>query len=629
MMFYMGPPVGGGNNSSESQEQQTGIQDQRFDISGVIKDVTDLKTLIKNPGVFATNIFKNVGEQFSPKTYIDATKSLNEEAFRLARSLGVSSQRTRELTVAVADAIPEFVALGFDVKDAGVTMSTLFDALDTNFTIASETLTNFAATAKVTGVEQKTLAVNFRDVGVGIASIGDKMLEVTKIARQAGVTVKAVSDGVVGNLDKMNIYNFEGGIKGLAKMAAQASRLGFSMDGIFGNVEKVFNPEGAIGFAAALQRLGVTTSDLLDPLRLMDLAQNDPTELQNQIVNMTKEFVRFNKEANQFEILPGAKRRLNEIGKELGYNNGELQKMALNAANFDYKLKQIRMPDLPINEDTRNLIATMAQINKSGVAEIRVAEVDKQGKLTGEYITKAVSELTAKDIELVEKQQISNAQSMEEIAHDQLDELRKLNSNLNQFIMAQRYGTASSNLFSGTYTRALQSISQGFDKTPFGTEQAGTSRTYRDNLSSYNSIFDFLKDSGEKIFEKVKDIVVGGSSLTMTQATQGVVEAVKEAGKLIKNVGGDVVTGYKDLFADAKIEKTINYNGNHTYTIKVETDLGPEMTQVAQTVFSDAIKKVTTSTEFQEDMKRGKENVFDKPIEPQKIKISDSGTGYG
>ncbi len=34
----------------------------------------------------------------------------------------------------------------------------------------------------------------------------------------------------------------------------------------------------------------------------MDLAQNDPTELQNQIVNMTKEFTRFNKENNQIEI---------------------------------------------------------------------------------------------------------------------------------------------------------------------------------------------------------------------------------------------------------------------------------------------------------------------------------------
>ena len=36
--------------------------------------------------------------------------------------------------------------------------------------------------------------------------------------------------------------------------------------------------------AAAMQRLGVAQSDLLDPLRLMDLSANDPTELQNQIV---------------------------------------------------------------------------------------------------------------------------------------------------------------------------------------------------------------------------------------------------------------------------------------------------------------------------------------------------------
>ena len=144
------------------------------------------------------------------------------------------------------------------------------------------------------------------------------MTEVAQIAREAGVSVAAVSEGVVQNLDKMNIYNFENGTKGLAKMAAQASRLGIDMDKIFGVVDKVFNPEGAIEMAAAMQRLGVSTSALLDPLRLMDLSQNDPTELQNQIVNMTKDFVRFNEELGQFEIMPGEKRRLNEIGKELG-----------------------------------------------------------------------------------------------------------------------------------------------------------------------------------------------------------------------------------------------------------------------------------------------------------------------
>jgi len=38
--------------------------------------------------------------------------------------------------------------------------------------------------------------------------------------------------------------------------------------------------------SAALQRLGVTQSELLDPLRLMDLSINDPGELQNQLVQM-------------------------------------------------------------------------------------------------------------------------------------------------------------------------------------------------------------------------------------------------------------------------------------------------------------------------------------------------------
>ena len=76
--------------------------------------------------------------------------------------------------------------------------------------------------------------------------------------------------------------------------------------------EKVFNPEGAIQAAAALQRLGVAQSDLLDPLRLMDLSRNDPTELQNQIAEMSKQFVQLN-EKGQFEIMPGARRQIREL----------------------------------------------------------------------------------------------------------------------------------------------------------------------------------------------------------------------------------------------------------------------------------------------------------------------------
>ena len=401
------------------------------------------------------SVVNQIADQIGPKGIITAITNLDAEASKLVKAFGISKERAGELTQTVADAIPKFVEMGLDVGDVAETMKTLGDSMNTNMMISSDVLADFAATAEVTGIKQSDLAVKFRDVGVSIASVGDKMMDVVKIAQQAGTTVAAVSEGVVGNLDKMNLYNFEGGIKGLAKMAAQASRLGIEMSSIFTIVDKVFNPEGAIEFAASLQRLGVTSSQLLDPLRLMDLAQNDPTELQNQIVNMTKEFTRFNKENNQIEILPGAKRRIEEIGKAMGLNSGELQKMAINAGMFEMKLKQIKFPTDIANKEDRELIATMAQINKSGQAVVRIEQKDEKGRGTGEYIEKLVSQLNTDDVKELAEQQKSDAKSMDEIAKDQLTELKRIASGINAFVGAAKYGIASSNVAQEGYKSGI------------------------------------------------------------------------------------------------------------------------------------------------------------------------------
>jgi hypothetical protein len=605
--------------TEKKEEVKTGIQDVTIDIG------KNLEALIKDPKSVFSVLTTTLAEAFAPAKYLEATKSLNEEAYRLARTLGVSSQRTRELTVAVADAIPEFISIGLEVADAGVAMSTLFESLNTNLTIGKDVLADFAATSKVTGVEQKTLAVNFRDVGVGISSIGDNMIKVTKIAQQAGVTVKSVSDAVVSNLDKMNMYNFEGGIKGLAKMAAQASRLGMSMEGVFGIVDKVFNPEGAINLAASLQRLGVTTSDLLDPLRLMDLAQNDPTELQNQIVNMTKEFTRFNKENNQTEILPGAKRRLNEIGIAMGYNNGELQKMAINAGNFEKKLEQVRMPSLPINEDTRNLIATMAQMNDKGIAEIRVASVNDKGEATGEYESVAVQNLTEQQIKLVEQQQLSQQDTMPDIARDQLDELRKLNTNINKFVMAQRYGLASSNLFSGAYVSSLRMATKGFEDSKFGSEPATTSKTYRDNigLMGDKSIQDIVKMTGKQLFEIGTKIFNEGTQLTTTELKNQFTSIVAGMEKIVttKIKDADFIKNFNDFYTNSNVEKKVSHSGfvAQEITIKHNFDNMAGLDPAMKKVVEDAINKSLTKTEFQVKLKEGTKMTFEKNLEPKTI----------
>ena len=459
--------------ADETGSDLSRVEDQLLSL----KDLTE-KIDLSKPFTSLSGILGTIGAQLGPLGIATALNNLDESASKIVKSFGISKDRAGELVQTVADAIPQFVGLGLSVGDVTETIKGLGDSLKTNIMISSESLANFAATSDVTGVKQADLAVKFRDVGVSIGSIGDKMLDVVKIARQAGVTVEAVSEGVVGNLDKMNLYNFEGGVKGLAKMAAQASRLGVDMGKIFTIVGKVFNPEGAIEFAASLQRLGVTSSQLLDPLRLMDLAQNDPTELQNQIVNMTKEFTRFNKENNQIEILPGAKRRIEEIGLAMGLQSGELQKMAVNAGMFEMKLKQIKFPtDIATKED-RELIATMAQINDKGIATVRMEKIDEEGNLTGEFVEKLVSDLNTDDVKKLAQQQKNNDASIEDIAKNQLTELRKIGSSINEFVGAAKYGIASSKTFQDGYKGTLGTV-QGMINTTLPKEPYREAKTYR------------------------------------------------------------------------------------------------------------------------------------------------------
>ena len=297
----------------------------------------------------------------------------------------------------IADVAPELTKMGMTETEFASTIKEAMDGLGTSASLGKEAIVELAAASKVSKQDVSVLASEFRKVGVSVYDVGDRMKEVADYARSVGVSVKAVSEGVVTNLDKMNLYNFEGGIKGLAKMAATSERLGLSMQTVFNQADKIMNPEGAIEMSAALQRLGVTSSGLLDPLRAMDLAQNDPEQLQKEMVNLGKEFTRFNEKTGQMEILPGAKRRLKEVGEAAGMTAKEFGEMALKSADFDMKLKQIKMPSIVGDQETKELIASMAQM-KDGVATVKVRD-DETGKIT----EKKVEDLTTDDIKDLQK----------------------------------------------------------------------------------------------------------------------------------------------------------------------------------------------------------------------------------
>jgi hypothetical protein len=197
------------------------------------------------------------------------------------------------------------------------------------------------------------------------------------------------------------------------------------------------SPEKAIDLSAALQRLGVSSSALLDPLKAMDLAQNDPEALQKEMINVSKEFTKLKADGSGFEILPGAKRRLREVAQAMGMSATELANMSIKSADLDMKMSKIKFPSLASSEEDKLLIANMAQM-KGGEAVLQIRN-DK----TGEMDDINVKDLTADQITKLKEQQSNENKTIEEIALDQLTALEKINTSLNAGKQAVNLGKAS------------------------------------------------------------------------------------------------------------------------------------------------------------------------------------------
>ena len=430
---------------------------------------------------------KDLADAADP-TNLAAFEHLDDQATKLQQEFGTTKGSIDGFKQSIADTVPELIKMGIEEGTALSNMGKLMESMGSSATLGTEAIIELSAAASVSRVDIGKLATNFREVGVSIYDVGDQMKEVTDYARSVGVSVAGVSDKVVGNLGKMNLYNFDNGIKGLAKMAATSERMGISMQTVFDFSEKIYNPEGAIEMAAGLQRLGVTASGLLDPLRAMDLAANDPEGLQKEIINVTKEFTKFNESNGKFEIMPGSKRRLREIAKEMGIPAEELASMSIKAADFDMKMKQIQFPSLATDDETKEMIAGMAQL-KDGKAVINV-----KNEQTGEVKLTQVDQLTASDIESLKKTQEEDSMTIEEVAREQLSISKQIEYNTAGYIKTVEYGKATAEPLEKLYTSIMGAQ---VDVTRNLEKQATT----KDIRSGYGSIA-----------QPMEDYIVGGIS---------------------------------------------------------------------------------------------------------------------
>ena len=377
--------------------------------------------LFNQVGKTLEELFGEFTSQFSTKTIGETVMQVDKAAFEVAQKFGVGKENILAIKAGLADAAVRVKELGGEFSNVQSIQIATSAELGRNVILEEDSIAKLYATTKVTGQEVSTMTKNFKDIGISTYDITKNMEKVVGVAGEIGVSAVKVSDQVVSNLSLLNKYNFQGGVEGLAKMAAQAVNLRISVVEMSNTLSAAFDPERAIDMAAALQRLGATQSDLLDPLRLMDLAQNDPAELQNQIAELSKQFVRLNKEGN-FEILPGEKRRLQEIASAMGMNVDTLSRMALGSAELENKMQKIRFPSDIATEDDKKLIANMSEM-KDGVAKIKF---ERDGKVQ----EKLVSELSKEDIKAIKETSEKAPKTMEDYAKSQLDALKAIESSL-------------------------------------------------------------------------------------------------------------------------------------------------------------------------------------------------------
>jgi len=446
---------------------------------------------------------------------------VDKSATAIAKSFGTGRDNIVQLKIAMGDAYVEVAKMGGKYSDIASIQGKVSADLGRNVILQTETIQKLFAVQQVTGQNAEVITKSFKDAGMSASFASEAMGKVVNIARSQGVNAQAVSKLVVDNMSNLNMYTFQGGVDGLAKMAAQATSMRINMQDTFRFSEKVFNPEGAIETAAALQRLGVTQSQLLDPLRLMDLAQNDPTELQNQIVKMTEQFVQLNKEG-QFEIMPDAKRQLREIETAMGYPSGALSKMALGAAEVADKMSKIRFTG-GFSEDEKKFIANMAEMGPGGTYTLKV-----DGKDMG--IDKAM-DLFAKDNDKFKQfMKDSEPKTMEDLAKEQLDTISSIDANvasmMNRVPIAGSTSKIGEDLLAG-YRKVAEVPAKAFSEGgAFNTQgMRGGLDTFEEDIKS------FIKDISTNKYD--------AKSLEnrLMEAFRGVFNYTKEnMGKVDKNI---------------------------------------------------------------------------------------------
>jgi len=515
----------------------------------VLTEIADINSVLNS-------FLGKLADALSTKTLTNTFQKVYDLAAQTTNQIGAGEESADAIRKNIAGSVEGIQKLGYDAQKAiqlaqGM-MVTLSQVTGKNTLYNDKLFGDLQGTAKVTGIESKTLAENFINAGFSLESISEKMGKGLNVARASGLNGVEVSKQMNNNMYAMDNYTFQGGIDGLTKMAAQAVQMRVEMKTTLDFAEKMLSPENAIDMAAALQRLGVVQSDLLDPMRLMNLSQNDPAELQRQIAEMTKGFTKLNEVTGQMEILPGGREQLKAIGLELKIPYESLTNMARSGVELESKMAGIKFPEMA-TEEQKTLIANMTRLNDKGKFVIAVNGVDEN---LDDYMAK-ISENGEINKDMLKQLE---PKTVEKLAQEQLTQLELLNKTIGTIGVSKSLGmaVASSTINAAkigqdigeSVAKILRELGGGGTRKITDTRQKVSKGIFpneaeRDNyVTNYSKALFDLDKGGEQLREETAklpapfNIVIGELTNKLDLLSVGIGSVLSEISKKIPSITG-------------------------------------------------------------------------------------------
>lgn len=491
------------------------------------------------------------------KAGLDQLKEESKLLTDVNSSTGMLREMSQGLRDDMAAASVEAARYGYSLENIGELYIGLVENSGKFGFINQKTMESAVPVAAVLGksmTEMANIMTDYESIGVGVDDTISNLDKAAVKSVSLGMSARKVTDTMNASMSKLNEYGFKNGIKGLEDMSRKSLEFRMNMDSVFSIAEKVFDSTSAIDFTANMQVLGGAFGDFNDPLKLMYMATNNVEGLQDALIGAAGGLATYNKEQGRFEVTSINLRKSKEMAQQMGISMGELNKIAIAAAERSSAAASLMASGLNMPEKDREFLTNISRM-EGGEMKIVVPK-SLQDQLGAQPIELEKLTQAQKDV-LLANQEAFKTMDSKEIAMNQLTETQAISKNVDVLaayakVRSSAYLKGMTGSLMGSFLKDLNDKVKGVD-----TKNVNPAEDRRKGQQDAGKVKEFLANPVESGVKMGKELLNKGSEV-YDKATNS---------DFFKNIVNTLSTNIQEALG-SKYDKTrtinLQYNVNDT-----------------------------------------------------------------